>query len=626
MFKVAVCVKQVPLIEDVAFDSETNRIRRDGPNVISAFDLRAIALAVDFKSRFEAETVVATMGPPQAREAIISALAMGIDRGVHLEDRAFAGADTLATARVLATWLQTEDFDLILTGKYSLDAETGQVGPQIAELLGIGQITGVRRVSISGGTIYAERETDEGFDEVECRMPALLTCSERLIAPIKVKAESAPTPETTVSRINAAELKLDIGSVGFTGSPTRVGKIRISEKKKRVGMRIEGAPFAAAAEIVALIEQTLAGSDSSSCPDVKSIVRCGNRGRDVWMMCETQTNGDITPVTLELASRGATLAEQVNGALVALVIGSHAAKHKAVLESFGVDELIVVDVPAADAYCPVAVTDIVAPLIQQHCPWAFLIPATERGRDWAPRLAARLELGLTGDAVDLDVNGSNELIALKPAFGGSLLAEIYSRTYPQMATVRPGMLGLCMPCGERSARVTIVRPRIASPLTVLKAAHVLTDSTIRSLDQAQIVFGLGMGIGGREAIAAVAEIARTTGASVCATRKVTDKGWLPRQLQVGLTGKGIRARLYIAFGIRGSPNHTVGLKNVGTIVAINNDPDAPIFQSADIAIVGDCEAILAELLSVVRHTAFSPESTPCQRIGGEFFERGRLLP
>src|SRR5690242_3003507 len=126
------------------------------------------------------------MGPPQARSALVDALAMGMDRAVHLQDRAFAGSDTLATARALAMWLGREKFDLVLLGKYSLDAETGQVGPEVAQLLGYAQVTGVRKLSLEGETLFAERESDEGFDEVECSLPAMLTCAERLINPLKI--------------------------------------------------------------------------------------------------------------------------------------------------------------------------------------------------------------------------------------------------------------------------------------------------------------------------------------------------------------------------------------------------------------------------------------------------------
>src|SRR5258708_24665965 len=129
VLKIAVCIKQIPLIEEANFDATTKTIKRDGPNVISAYDLRAISLAVELKNRHGAETTVVTMGPPPARGALVDALAMGMDHAVHLEDRAFAGSDTLATGHALALWLARGNFDPIMLGQYWLHSETGQVGP-----------------------------------------------------------------------------------------------------------------------------------------------------------------------------------------------------------------------------------------------------------------------------------------------------------------------------------------------------------------------------------------------------------------------------------------------------------------------------------------------------------------
>jgi len=223
VLKIAVCIKQIPLVEEANFDATTKTIKRDGPNVISAYDLRAISLAVELKNRHGAETTVVTMGPPQARAALSDALAMGMDRAVHLEDRAFAGADTLATARALAIWLAREKFDLILLGKYSLDAETGQVGPEIAELIGAAQITGARKLELDGTTLRAERESDEGFEEVEAAMPAVITCAERIAAPIKVKPGASDEAKTKpIISVRATELGADPKEFGLAGSPTWV--------------------------------------------------------------------------------------------------------------------------------------------------------------------------------------------------------------------------------------------------------------------------------------------------------------------------------------------------------------------------------------------------------------------
>ena len=607
--EIAVCIKQVPLIEDVNFDFESKTIKRDALNVISAFDLRAIALAVDLKDRLGGGTTVITMGPPQAREALLGALAMGIDRAVHIEDRGCAGADTLATARTLAQWLEPNGFDLIVLGKYTLDAETGQVGPEVAELLGIAQITGVRKLDVEGETLRAERESDEGFDLVECRMPALLTCAERLIAPIKVTPEARQDAKAKpVAVVGLADLGGDAGDYGIAGSPTWVEGVSIVELSHSPGRRIDGADPASAADetVCALEEMGVLDGEAPQPPPVSAQQRQPKPGKDVWIACETDSRGDLTAVSLELVTRGGEIADAVGGALGAIVIGADMARHAPRLADHGVDQVFVLDIPASAACSAEIVAEACAGLVAERRPWGLFLPATETGRDWGPRLAARLGLGLTGDAIGLEVDDDRRLIALKPAFGGNLVASIYSKTYPQMATVRPGMLRLGSPVGGRKADVITLRPQVGTPLCTVIRSHSLVDHTIAPLENADTVIGLGMGIGGPDGVEKAKALARLLGASLCATRRVCDKGWLPRQVQVGLTGKGVNARLYIAAGVRGAPNHTVGLKGAGTIVAINTDPEAPMFDWADIGIVGDCTALLPALTEAFRRRRAQP--------------------
>ena len=174
--KVVILVKQVPLVTDLKFDPETKTLIREGvPNVINPYDRYAIVEGVKLKKAHGGEAVAVTMGPPQAREAMVEALALGCDRAVHIVDRAFAGSDTLATARALSLFLKKEGFDLIFCGKYSVDAETGQVGPEVAELLDIPQITGITKLEVTDGGrhIKATRGTDEGQEVIECDLPAL---------------------------------------------------------------------------------------------------------------------------------------------------------------------------------------------------------------------------------------------------------------------------------------------------------------------------------------------------------------------------------------------------------------------------------------------------------------------
>src|SRR3984893_902962 len=303
--KVAVCIKQIPFVEDANFDPVTRTIRRDGVNVISAFDLCALAQAVDLKNRLGFETVAVTMGPPQAREVLLDALGMGINRAVHLQDRACAGSDTLATARALAQWLKRESFDLILLGKYSLDAETGQVGPEIAELLSIAQITGVRKLELDGDRIVAERESDEGVEQVEAHMPALLTCAERLINPLKIDVKTREAAQSrTVESVTAAELDADAAQFGFAGSPTSVQEVRAQESPKVECQMIDASdPDRAALEVIAALEKigALTPRVHHRAP-IAAKPRKAVRGRDVWVAIETSLDDQITLCSLELLS------------------------------------------------------------------------------------------------------------------------------------------------------------------------------------------------------------------------------------------------------------------------------------------------------------------------------------
>jgi electron transfer flavoprotein alpha subunit len=281
--------------------------------------------------------------------------------------------------------------------------------------------------------------------------------------------------------------------------------------------------------------------------------------------------------------------------LIAVALPGAAAHHAGLLASYGTDHLLLVEGDALESYSPETAAEAIAHLVHERKPWALLLSASERGRDWGPRLAARLGLGLTGDAVGLELDGEDRMVALKPAFGGNIVAPILSKTYPQMATVRQGVLELAAPNPARVAEIETVRVKVGTPMTRLIDSTSNLDHTIVPLDGAEVVVGIGMGVGGPDGVETVKDFARTIGAGLCATRRVTDKGWVAHQLQVGLTGKAIGPRLYFSVGIRGVPNHTVGIKRAETVVAINSDPDAVIFERANLGLVGDWEPITRAL-------------------------------
>jgi electron transfer flavoprotein alpha subunit len=473
-----------------------------------------------------------------------------------------------------------------------------KVGPEVAELLGIAQLTGVRKLEIDGRVVRAERESDEGFDEIEAAMPVLLTCAERVAAPIKVKADAAEQAKSKViTALSLKDLGASAGDFGLEGSPTWVAEIRAVETPFTKCKFIDASdPERAAADVIAELDK--AGALKPRAGRRRSIsksIRKPLRGRDVWVAIETTIAGFVTRGSLELLSRADQLASQLGGAVIAAGFGASMRQHAGVLARYGADRVIVLESPMLEAYTPEAAAEAMASVVEEHQPWGLFLSASERGRDWGPRLAARLGLGLTGDAIGLEIDQQNRLVALKPAFGGNIVAPILSKTLPQMATVRSGVLELADPNEARAAEVEVVRPNITKPLSRMVKEHSLLDTTIEPLEGAEVIVGLGTGVGGPEGVAALKDFARVLGAGMCATRRVTDAGWVPRQLQVGLTGKAIDPRLYFSVGIRGAINHTIGIKRAQTVVAINNDPEAQIFERADIGLVTEWEKIVPAL-------------------------------
>lgn len=599
--KIAVCIKQVPSVSALQFDAATRTIRREGVrSEISAFDVRALLRAVELRDEHGGEVVALTMGPPQAREALLECLALGADRAVHLCDPAFAGADTLATARALAAALAAEAFDLILCGRNSVDAETGQVGPEIAELLDLPQVTIARALTVDPAqrTVRAERETDEGIDVVVAPLPAVVTAAEDL-APERFtsSSERAAAEAKPIAVRSAAALLLDLETVGAAGSPTWVLDLEPVEEHRRREI-IEGA--APAAQVAALVERLLGHGlfgtwtvERPAPPPLRvpaAVARGGQR--DVLVVAET-LEGHLRPVCGELLQKATQLASQLRGRVTALVAGAGAAAHVAALTAHGADRVLVAAddrfLAGTEAYAA-----LLAAVVERERPGLVLLPASVVGRDLAPRVAARLGLGLTGECVDLSVDADGRVLQHKPAFGGSVVALIASRVQPEMATVRPGMLaaGVAQP-GRTAEVVHLDDAPIADRVRVVER-HTDAEAAAE-LEEARVVVGVGMGIGGAAQLPQVEALAAALDGALCTTRDVTDAGWLPKQYQVGITGRAVAPDLYIAVALRGAFEHTVGVRRSGIIVAINRSPKAPIFKSCDYGIVGDWATIVPEL-------------------------------
>ncbi|HUO49108.1 MAG TPA: electron transfer flavoprotein subunit beta/FixA family protein, partial [Acidimicrobiales bacterium] len=238
--RVAVLVKQVPRVEEM--ELVDGRLRRDGVELeMNAYCRRAVSKGVELAGTTGGDCTVLTLGPPSAEDVLREAVAWGADAGVLLSDPAFAGSDTLATARALAAAIGREGpFDLILVGRNSIDADTGQVGPELAELLDLPFAAGIKEVEITGGGVEARCELDDGWRRVRLALPAVLSTAERLTEPCKVPPEGrAEVPAARIRRLSASEL--GAGPWGLQGSPTAVGAVRVLEVSRRAE-RLSGTP------------------------------------------------------------------------------------------------------------------------------------------------------------------------------------------------------------------------------------------------------------------------------------------------------------------------------------------------------------------------------------------------
>jgi electron transfer flavoprotein alpha subunit len=593
--RIVVCVKYVPVLAVLKFDAATRRLVREGVRgEVSSFDLRALGCATALRAAHGGEVVALTMGPPSAREGLEECLALGADRALHLVDPALAGSDTLATARALAAVLAREAPDLVLLGRASNDAETGQVGPEVAELLGLPQATAVRRLTldVAARTFTAERETDDGFETVDGPLPAVVTAAEDIAEErFSTKAERQAAAAKPVAELGIGDVGLAVADVGAEGSPTWVAGLEPVAVQRRGEMLAGDTAEALARALGARLAELgalAAGEDDR--PALPAAVAAPDA--TIWVVAERGAHGP-NAVTAELLAKAAELAPVLRARVEAVVIGADA-MHADALAAAGAERVLVADHPSLTPYTTDAHAAVLAEAIGARRPRLVLLASSVAGRDLAPRVAARLGLGLTGDAIDLDVDAEGRVRQHKPAFGGSVVAPILSRTRPEMATVRPGVLRAARPDGRRTAAVERLDvPQVAARVRVV-SRQPLADDTAETLASARVVLGVGKGVGAA-GVAEVVALAHRIGAGVAATRDVTDAGWLPKQHQVGITGRAIAPPLYLALGVSGAQEHVVGLRRAGLIVAVNKNPKAPIFKTADIGVVADWAELLPHL-------------------------------
>ncbi|MBR1460129.1 electron transfer flavoprotein subunit alpha/FixB family protein [bacterium] len=309
----------------------------------------------------------------------------------------------------------------------------------------------------------------------------------------------------------------------------------------------------------------------------------------------------IHTVFYELLDKAKMLSEKLNGVDVNAVIFTNPKKIEGLEESFknmGVNKVYYYDDKRLKEYSTIYYSKLIVDLVGQVKPEILLIGATNQGRDLAPRVSGALHTGLTADCVDLDINENGKLAATRPTFGGELMATILCKNYPQMATVRPNVFkvgSIDDYVNTEFVPLEVNLDGVANNVEIIDFKKTI-ETEINNLDNAQIIVAGGMGLKNEQGFRLLKDFADSIGGEIAASRPAVEAGLASKSVQIGQTGKTVRPKLYIACGISGAIQHTVGMENSERIIAINKDPDAQIFEIADVGIVGDYFEIIPKFL------------------------------
>jgi electron transfer flavoprotein alpha subunit len=314
-------------------------------------------------------------------------------------------------------------------------------------------------------------------------------------------------------------------------------------------------------------------------------------------------------VSLELVCKARELADKLGVQVSAALFGDNVAGEVPLLASLGVDRVYVVEDPRLKFYTPIPYSKLMIQTVSEKKPQIVLYGATTEGRDLAPRVASNLKVGLTADCTDLQIGDhiqketeyKNILYQIRPAFGGNIIATIVCpEKKPQMATVREGVMRMAQPDASRKAETVKITANLGKddfPSEIID--RVMEEKTV-NLKGAQIIVSGGMGVGSKDNFALIRELAQTLGAEVGASRAAVDQGFIGKEHQVGQTGTTVRPKLYVACGISGAIQHRAGMDSSSRIIAINSDPEAPIFSIAHYGIVGDLNDVIPKMIKAYK--------------------------
>jgi electron transfer flavoprotein alpha subunit len=619
-----VLVKQVPDVSNIpedAWDREKGTLKRAMlDSILNPLDLQALTFAERITAAAPgSRTIYLSMGPPQARETLIDCMSRVPGEGILLTDRAFAGADTVATAYSLACAIRRIEREIlggsreyvIVTGMQSVDGDTAQVPPQIAEELGIEHIAYAQGIDV-GPELHIRRIGPQGTETVRpLKYPVLVTVTACMDPLYRSFRQAREARSGVVQEWSAASVGADPARTGLAGSRTQVYRIFSPSEERSKACEFVNEP----AEMIDLIKtryRSAAHGRQAAATETYSLEgQTPSYEGEFWVLAEREGDG-IRSVSLELLGKARELAAGLGCCVGAVLPCGKAGNLPADLIAYGADCVYVIEHPLLEEFLPMPYKAAIARIVRERKPQVMLFGATPMGRELAPRVAYACGCGLTADCTKLDVGdyakGAVNLVGIlkqtRPALGGNIMATILTKDSPtQMATVRPGVFRTPARDAGRTGEVIDIKADLNEKELRVRSVAVESFASKVSIRDAEVVVAGGHGLRSKadfeRYLNPLAEgLARVLGANVKvgASRVAVEDGFSTHDRQVGQTGQTVQPRLYLALGISGAVQHISGMQGSEIIVAINKDPKARIFNYADYGMVGDIEAIVPGLI------------------------------
>lgn len=331
---------------------------------------------------------------------------------------------------------------------------------------------------------------------------------------------------------------------------------------------------------------------------------------NVWVFIE-QEGGKIAEVSLELVCKGTELAAKLGIKTEAVILGNNLDGKVETLFHYGCDTVYQVEDKALEPFTVLPYAETLVKMLKEHKPNILLFGATLKGRELAPRVASTMLAGLTADCTDLQIDDfedkiakkmyKNKLMQIRPAFGGNIIATIVNTWEdPQMVTVREGVMKLSNPDTSRKGKIIKIKPELSTESKVMHVIERVSAEKAVDLKKVQVIVAGGYGVGTKENFKLIRQLADALGGEIAASRAAVDAGWIDHDYQVGQTGVTVRPKLYIACGISGSIQHRAGMDQSSKIIAVNTDPEAPIFSVAHYGIVGNLNDVIPKMIKAFK--------------------------